>query len=218
VATGKAIRSVGLPNCDQVPALLVTADGKRILVWEAPFKAPPEIRVFDADGKPVKHFIGHEQEVHCLAFSPDGELVALGDGGGSVRVWQVAKGERLGGDLPAHTAIGDLIFLRDKERKLLVTGGQDGEVKVWDLMKRQQPLLKFQAHAGQITAFATNADGSRFATSGKDYVVKLWEAATGKELRRWSLNAPVSNLAYAPDGKHLATANANGTLYLLECP
>jgi hypothetical protein len=49
--------------------------------------------------------------------------------------------------------------------------------------------------------------------------------ATGKELRSWDLRVPVQpekpfvrGLAFTPDGKHVATANGNTTLYLLECP
>ena len=55
--------------------------------------------------------------------------MALGDRNGSVRVWQVDKGERLGGDLPAHQGIGDLIFLRGKDRTLrrdTLRNGNDG--------------------------------------------------------------------------------------------
>jgi WD40 repeat protein len=56
-------------------------------------------------------------------------------------------------------------------------------------------------------------------------VIKLWDVATGKELRAWDLHLPVQQnkpfvraLAFTPDGKQLATANANTTVYLLECP
>jgi WD40 repeat protein len=138
----------------------------------------------------------------------------MGDKGGSVRVWNVATGERIGGDLPAHRAFGDLTLTPDK--KLLITGGDDGEVKIWDLAKRSS-LRTIAAHKQKIKALAMSADGSRFATAGDDQEIKLWETATGKELRQWK-NMAISTMAFAPDGKHLATANLNTTLYLLECP
>jgi WD40 repeat protein len=74
------------------------------------------------------------------------------------------------------------------------------------------------AHKGRIVAFAVSADGSRFATVGSDDEVKVWETATGKEVRRWDMRGPVRNLTFTPDGKHLATANADSTSYLLELP
>ena len=47
----------------------------------------------------------------------------------------------------------------------------------------------------------------------------------GLDLRQWDFKYPlqdnhwfVHGLAFTPDGKGLATANANTTVYLLECP
>jgi WD40 repeat protein len=68
-------------------------------------------------------------------------------------------------------------------------------------------------------------DGKRFATSSEDNVIKVWDITTGKSLREWDLHIPsqptrpfVHSLAFTPDGKQLATANANTTAYLLDCP
>jgi WD40 repeat protein len=53
----------------------------------------------------------------------------------------------------------------------------------------------------------------------------VWDTATGKELRRWDLHVPyqqskpfVRTILFTPDGKNLATANADTTVYLLTCP
>ena len=50
-------------------------------------------------------------------------------------------------------------------------------------------------------------------------------ALRGKELRQWDFHVPtqaerpfVRGLVFTPDGKQLATANGNTTVYLLECP
>jgi hypothetical protein len=48
--------------------------------------------------------------------------------------------------------------------------------------------------------------------------VILWEAATRKKLHEWVLPGPVFRVAVAPDGRHLATANSNGTAYFLRPP
>ena len=138
----------------------------------------------------------------------------MGESGGSVRIWDVARGERIGGDLAAHKTVTDLTLTADK--KFLVTGGDDGEVKIWDLAKRQL-IRAFPAHKQKIAGFAMSPDGARFATLGEDQDVKLWDLASGKELRKWT-GVAAQALAFSPNGKHLATANQNTTLYLLECP
>jgi WD40 repeat protein len=72
-------------------------------------------------------------------------------------------------------------------------------------------------------------DGTRFATAAADNIVKLWDRASGKELRQWNLHVPVLSdssepksfvhaLLFTPDGKQIATGNADTTLYLLDCP
>src|SRR5206468_663019 len=41
------------------------------------------------------------------------------------------------------------------------------------------------------------------------------EVPTGKRLKEWQFPAPVRGLAFAPDNRHLAIANGNGTIYVM---
>ena len=61
--------------------------------------------------------------------------------------------------------------------------------------------------------------------SGQIRKVKVWDLATGQELRSWDANTPdiergsfIAAIAFSPDGKHLVTGNANSTLFLLDLP
>jgi hypothetical protein len=44
--------------------------------------------------------------------------------------------------------------------------------------------------------------------------VIVWETGTGKS-RDWKMPGPVGAVAFALDSRHLATGNANGTVYIL---
>jgi hypothetical protein len=43
----------------------------------------------------------------------------------------------------------------------------------------------------------------------------VWDATTTRRLYEWTFPGPVYALAFAPDSRHLATANGSGTAYIL---
>jgi WD40 repeat protein len=210
------------------PVLTVTPDGKRLVAWILGNERYTTLSVFElATGKQLLTFNDQGRDVGCVAFTVDGTKAALGAQDGSVRLYRLdKKGEpEPGGDWFVYdkkVGVGDLAFSPDG--KLLLTGGENGEIKVWNIQKRQA-LRSFKGHAQRVCALAVSPDGKRFVSSGYDNVIKLWETETGKELRRWELHLPlqegraaVQTLVFTPDGKQVATANANTTLYLLELP
>jgi WD40 repeat protein len=132
---------------------------------------------------------------------------------------------RPGGDwfvFDSNIAVSSLAFSPDQS--LLIAGSDKGNVKVLKVDKKDA-LNDLKAHTHGVSACAVSADGKRFATAGNDNVVKLWDVATGRELRHWDMRLPaqdrggfVAALAFTPDGRSLLTANANTTLYVLDLP
>jgi WD40 repeat protein len=57
-------------------------------------------------------------------------------------------------------------------------------------------------------------DGKTLAGTSAGDQVCLWDTATGKRSIEWQLPGVVHRLAFSPEGRHLATANANGTVYI----
>ena len=68
---------------------------------------------------------------------------------------------------------------------------------------------------GRVSAVAFAPDGATLASAGDDGTVKLWDPATGHELRTLTGHqGGVSAVAFAPDGATLASAGNDGTVKL----
>jgi WD40 repeat protein len=72
-------------------------------------------------------------------------------------------------------------------------------------------------HGEAVLSLAYSADGKVFVTSGHGGGVSLWDAATGKELRRLELGKWGARAAtLSPDGKRLAVATGFGILHFCD--
>lgn len=84
------------------------------------------------------------------------------------------------------------------------------------LVMGQKPELSVQTgHAAQVIALAFTSDGKILASGSVDHTVKLWDPATGTELRALKgHDMTVMSVAFSPDDKVLASGSADNTIKL----
>ena len=76
-----------------------------------------------------------------------------------------------------------------------------------------RPELVVQTgHAKRADGIAFSPDGRLVATSGDDMLVKIWDAATARELRSLAHTAPARAVAFSPDGARLAAGAFDGQI------
>lgn len=111
--------------------------------------------------------------LHCIAFSPDGTMLAAGGGmgQGEVLLWNVETHRRLGGRINASTTeVTSISFSPDGST--LASGSLDGTVRLWDpvshdLIATLAEAQKFKRVAaslayspdGKLLAWGNEADG-----------------------------------------------------------
>src|SRR5262249_2011586 len=67
-------------------------------------------------------------------------------------------------------------------------------------------------HRGPVTAVMGTADGKTVISRGADSTIRRWEAATGKELSKFTMPSGTTCVAVAPDGRTVALGNQDNSI------
>jgi len=187
------------------------------------------VRLWDpVSGKLLHRLPGHERRVGQIAYSPDGRMLATADwdidldekggvtGRETVRVWQTSTGKEL------YTVPGNCPVAFAPDSRTLVTTSR-AELSFWNAGTGKGLRKLTTKHKGQnytkVGTLAFSPDGTILASGGSgDGTVCLWDVATAKELRRFSVKEHrIAGLTFSPDGKTVAVGAADtGTISLWE--
>lgn len=141
----------------------------------------------------------------ALAWSPDSRLLASNSNLGLVRIWDATTGKQVrrwqdvqSRDSSTTNTPGSIAW---SSSGVLFAVGTSSHLH-WDTATgRELPPLQ----AKGFTSVSWSPDGRTLA-SVNDHVVRLWEAATGRELRRLDSQPPsIGSIALSPTGTLLAS-------------
>lgn len=210
-----------LGHSDRINSVAISPDGQQVLTGSDDKTA----RLWDvATGKEQRSFLGHTHRLSCAIFSPDGRQVYTSSDDKTARLWDAATGKELRRILDKKIIASMAL---SPEGKQILMGG--ARAVLWDATTGK-PLRYFELpprdpwawdpwDGRSLTCEALSPDGKQVLTGHQDKIARLWDAATGKELRRFrSLFGGHSDdilcVAFAPDGKQVLTGSQDRTARL----
>ena len=143
----------------------------------------------------------------AVAFAPDGSALAVGTDVGVVLL-DATTGDPHGDPLAHASAVRVLAF--DGEARCLLTGGPDGEARVWDLPRRVAVVSVVLQVGVRRLAFRPRA---AFATVSDDGRPPLGNPPRD-DRSRVADHVEVDCLAVSPDGATVATGGPDGMVRL----
>jgi WD40 repeat protein len=166
-----------------------------------------------ATGEQLYCFEGLAEDNLGVAFSPDSRT-AFCSSGGSVRSWDVATGKERA-PLRSEPNCGRIrsLAISDDGRKLLAGGIHAAVLFDVQTGKELQRLDKSGwIHCAALSPDATQIlTGADVPTSGGTPLMRLWDAKTGQEIRRFSGHTSrIHDVAFSPDGKRCVSCGSYG--------
>ena len=169
--------------------------------------------------------------MHALALSRDGSRLAISgvrEKKNFVRLYNPSTGKALLTISEGHRPAKSLVFTADGKR-LLQQNDYHLDIRIHD-SETGAALDRFRGHeqpnnnqGNSVFDLALSPDGKLVASCDTYGVVHLWNPDTLKDERVLHLTPPhsggfyggIRQVLWAPDGRHLLTRNADGTVYVV---
>jgi WD40 repeat protein/beta-lactamase regulating signal transducer with metallopeptidase domain len=194
-----------------------------------------QICIWDISGDEqvlLSTWVAHSGHVCGVAFSPDGKQLASGGWDHQTKLWNITPKEAREGLKPKGTTIGthaDIVRSVEwsTDGQHLASGGEDGQILVWDLDDGEPgkprsfmnpedgaPVRNFLSPSTVDSLQFTKSGDRLLSADGKGRVC-LWSVSSGERMKKWQFPGWIWQARFSPDESTIATANNDGTVYIL---
>jgi len=157
---------------------------------------------------------GHGSDMACLAYSPDGSLMATGGQDAKIKLWTCSTGFCFVTFSEHESGVTGLVFTSNG--KVVISSSLDGTVRAFDMTRYRNFKTLTTPRPVQLSCVTVDSSGDLIAAGGKDvFEVYLWSLTTGRLVEvLGGHEGPVGGVAFSPcpSSTMLATVSWDKTL------
>jgi WD40 repeat protein len=173
--------------------ILATATNRDILFWDP------------ATGRELRRFpIRGAKELRSLAFSPDGKMLVCLAQDNTVWLSDAVTGKLLHQWPGPRDYVESSVAFSPDSQTLALACQKEKEIPLYDTATGRE-VRRFVGHRGSVHTVAFSPNGKTVASSARDDTLRLWDAATAKEVCNVKTGGGVWKLAFSPDSTVLVS-------------
>lgn len=205
--TFKLVKSIR--DKDKISAVSLSPNGQIIATGSQNII---RLNLFQKDGKLIKTWKEHSDQIRDLSFSPDGQTITSDTVDGIIKIWSV-KERKLIKTIPHDTVRLDRFGVSFVDNQTIATTNSDRTIKIFNLNGKL--LNTLPGHTDQVFYLDVSRDGKYIASSSKDGTVKIWSPKSDKPLQNLVItDTTINQPSFSPDSKMIALAGDDNTVKL----
>jgi WD40 repeat protein len=205
---------IGLENVEQIEEAARLGYGKFIQVAWAPSETTLALAstagVFVINFTGTVIFIDPGDEADSVAFSLEGDTLAIGLRHGDIQLWDWQARQKMNTIQGHKDRVSRLLY--SPNRRFLVSASYDKYIKVWDVNSGRL-VRDIPAHKLPVYDISITSDSRTLVSGGGDQMLKVWDMATGNKLDEFSYPGRVQAVSITESGTYAAAGGEAGLLY-----
>ncbi len=205
---------------------LFQSEGKQIESLQAAIKAGEDLKKWIPDNPPLSEyptispllalqvisakirerrvFIGHNNSVTSVSFSPNGQMIATASIDKTAKLWDLQ-----GNCLVTFTGHNDWVLsvTFSPNGQMIATASDERTAKLWDL--QGNCLKTFTGHRDWVTSVSFSPSQDTIATTSRDNTAKLWDLQGNCLVTFTGHSDSVNSVSFSPTQEAIATASSD---------
>ncbi|KAI8377737.1 WD40-repeat-containing domain protein [Radiomyces spectabilis] len=170
--------------------------------------------------KPLKKWVGHEDEVNAVRWDPTGRYLASCSDDMTTKIWSLSSDQPIQEIRGHRLQIYTLQWAPYQEEntdapRILATASFDATVRLWDALTGTC-LHVLQNHTEAVYSISFSPDARLLATGSFDEVLNVWNAKDGTLQKTFKANGGIFEVHFNKDGDKLAACTSNKQVVILE--